>query len=134
MALQREVVVELPAHRRAARLARSLVRAQAGTRLRPPVLEDLLLLTSEVVTNAVLHGAPPITMQLDFLDLPSGARVSVTDARDQPPTVRAASRDATAGRGMAVVDAVAHRWGVEWLPQGGKTIWFEVLDDGQGRG
>lgn len=93
------------------------------------VLEDLLLLTSEVVTNAVLHGAAPITLQLELLDLPAGARVSVTDCHDQPPTVRASDRAAIAGRGMAVVDAIATRWGVEWLPQGGKTIWFEVLDN-----
>lgn len=111
-------------------MARDRLRAEAASRLPTPALEDLLLLTSEVVTNAVLHGTPPITLSIEFLDRPSGVRVSVADCHESSPAVRVSNRAAIAGRGMAVVDAVANRWGVEPLPGGGKTIWFEVLGDG----
>jgi anti-sigma regulatory factor (Ser/Thr protein kinase) len=126
VAVPPEVVVELPADPRAARMARDLLRTQASAVLSAAELEDALLLASEVVTNAVLHGTPPITLQVALLELPPGARVSVTDSREEPPAVRVNDRAADAGRGMAVVDALATRWGVERLPEGGKTIWFEV--------
>jgi anti-sigma regulatory factor (Ser/Thr protein kinase) len=127
VAIQPEVMVELPADPGAARLARNVVRSGAGSALPPAVLDDLLLLVTEVVTNAVLHGSPPITMQVEVIPEPTTVKVAVSDGHAGSPLVRASDRAAITGRGMAVVDALASRWGVEWLAEGGKTIWFEVL-------
>lgn len=95
----------------------------------PSRLQDTLLLATELVTNAVLHGAPPITMTIEVTGSPPVVRISVTDCNQRAPQLRSSDRGAIAGRGLSVVDALASRWGVQRLPTGGKTIWFEVQTD-----
>ena len=119
-------VVELPTTPRAARVARELVRRHAGASLSSDALEDAVLLVSEVVTNAVLHGSPPVTLVLDPVDDGGRLRVAVSDCRTSDPTVQPLEPMALGGRGMAVVARVATRWGVDHLPGGTKRVWFEV--------
>ncbi len=83
------------------------------------------LALSEIVTNAVIHGLPPIVLQVDAS--PSGLEVSVTDASPAQPRAEETRLDATGGRGLAIVAAVAGAWGCEPDPAGpGKRIWFSV--------
>jgi anti-sigma regulatory factor (Ser/Thr protein kinase) len=88
------------------------------------VLQVAQLLTTEVVTNAVVHGTGAVL----FRALCRGnlLRVEVGDAgpglprRVQPDGVRR-----TGGRGLLILAALAADWGVErW--DGGKTVWFEL--------
>jgi anti-sigma regulatory factor (Ser/Thr protein kinase) len=83
------------------------------------------LALSEIVTNAVIHGLPPIVVQVDAT--PSRLEVSVTDASPAQPRADETRLDATGGRGLAIVAAVAGAWGCEPDPAGpGKRIWFSV--------
>jgi anti-sigma regulatory factor (Ser/Thr protein kinase) len=89
-------------------------------------LDDVVLTASEVVANAVLHGAGPITVWV----WPGGhgLRVEVTDNGGGTPQLTQAidSRD-EGGRGLFIVDGIADRWGVIRSDQGpSKTLWFEI--------
>lgn len=92
-----------------------------------PLAETLILLISELVTNAVVHTGCPAVLRMLFGG--GGAlgtvRVEVADASDCPPLQRHAAGEDTGGRGLELVDGLADRWG--WLPEGaGKQIWCEV--------
>ena len=83
------------------------------------------LALSEIVTNAVVHGLPPIVLQVHAT--PACLRVSVSDASPAQPRADETMLDATGGRGLAIVAAVAGQWGCEPDPLGrGKRIWFSV--------
>ncbi len=83
------------------------------------------LALSEIVTNAVVHGRPPIIVEVRAL--PDRLHVSVTDGSPALPRADETHLDATGGRGLAIVAAVAGAWGCEPDPLGrGKRIWFSV--------
>lgn len=119
-------LLELPADAQAAGLARAAVRE----RLRAWGLEDFLdtavLLTSEVVTNAILHTASTPVLRIAR----EGAVVLVTviDGSSVPPERRLHSATATTGRGVELLEQLADGWG--WRPSGsGKAVWFRVGGD-----
>ena len=88
-------------------------------------IETAVLLTSEVVTNAVVHGRSDIELVVTA-DHPM-ARVQVYDAEPSLPVRRSPSEQAERGRGVHVIDALAEAWGVEQLLDGaGKCVWFEM--------
>ncbi|MFF7354296.1 MULTISPECIES: ATP-binding protein [Streptomyces] len=139
---------------RARRWARSRL-AGLGIAADEPLAETLILLVSELVTNAVVHtghtavlrlslpGAAPETTDAPRVTDTAGAtgtaepagaaeasavdtvRVEVADSSSCAPVPRCAGSDATGGRGLALVDCLADRWG--WSPEGvGKSIWCEL--------
>jgi len=114
--------LELRAEPSAARRTRSWLREQVPV-LSAQARQTLELLTTELVTNAVRHGGEPIEVRLrraaDVL------RVSVSDGGPGIPKVQHVPPTATGGRGVALVDTLAHRWGSEAAGTG-KTVWFEV--------
>jgi len=75
---------------------------------------------SELVTNAVCHGSPPIV--LTVLDDADRIIVAVEDGSRQPPMPRIAGIGEQSGRGTLIVDRMADQWGVDFLPQG-KRVW-----------
>ncbi|HYD09982.1 MAG TPA: ATP-binding SpoIIE family protein phosphatase, partial [Acidimicrobiales bacterium] len=87
------------------------------------VADSALLLASELVTNAVLHGSPPFSV--DVLAIDDGVRVSVTDAHPDVPVQRHAAQDDEHGRGLLLVEALSARWGIDAHPPG-KSVWFEL--------
>ncbi|MGA5868403.1 ATP-binding protein [Streptomyces cinereoruber] len=108
---------------RARRWARSRL-AGSGIGEDEPLAETLVLLISELVTNAVVHTGCPAVLRMLFA-AEGGVRVEVADASDRPPKPRHAEGDDTNGRGLELVDGLADRWG--WQPEGlGKSIWCEV--------
>jgi anti-sigma regulatory factor (Ser/Thr protein kinase) len=87
--------------------------------------EDLLLVVSELVTNAVVHGAEPIVVTV--VRAPERVRVEVTDGlSDASPHSNRAAPDAETGRGLSVVTRLACAWGWRASPGRGKTVWAEV--------
>ncbi|MEU0226272.1 ATP-binding protein [Streptomyces sp. NPDC006284] len=121
---------------RARRWARSRL-AGAGIRDDEPLAETLVLLVSELVTNAVVHTGRSAVLRLV---LPGAVteetqeatvRLEVDDASERAPVPRCVDGEATGGRGLALVDGLADRWG--WSREGtGKRIWCE-LDRCRGR-
>ena len=112
---------------RARRWARSRL-AVSGIGADEPLAENLILLVSELVTNAVVHTGRPAVLRLS---LPGAGvesatvRLEVADRSDRAPVPRCVDGDATGGRGLALVDGLADRWG--WSPEGaGKSIWCEL--------
>ncbi len=80
------------------------------------------LLTSEVVTNAVLHAATEILLAVH--EDGATVRVEVSDAGTRMPHIR--DDPDVGGYGLGIVEGLAARGGVEPLPSAGKTVWFEV--------
>lgn len=90
------------------------------------LIDDVGLLTSELVTNAVIHAGTPVELTMCRTD--GGVRVEVAD--EDPQSLEHALRQrrrrgATTGRGLAMVGALAPRWGVT-LASRGKSVWFEL--------
>lgn len=109
---------------RAASLARRFVRQTlTGAKLAPEVIETVELLTSELVTNIILHAGVP--GELTVRMLPTAVRVQVRDQEAALPRLRVAKEMSESGRGLVLVDAMADAWGVE-PDRNGKTVWFEV--------
>jgi anti-sigma regulatory factor (Ser/Thr protein kinase) len=86
--------------------------------------EDVaVLLVSELVTNALVHGGPPV--ELRATRTPEGLRVEVRDNAPDQPVIRDTPLDVPGGQGLRLVDALASRWG--WVTAGvGKAVWFEI--------
>jgi len=88
------------------------------------VVDDLVLLVSELVTNAVVHAGSPAAVRLDA-DV-ERIKVAVAD-RDatRAPTMADPDPASSSGRGVRLVDRLATRWGVEPHSEG-KVVWFEL--------
>jgi anti-sigma regulatory factor (Ser/Thr protein kinase) len=106
----------------AEQVRRVLRRLAAGT-VFAGRLDDAELGATELVTNAVLHGRAPMTVQID-LDADC-LRVAVVDGSAVSPSFSLLDPTAVTGRGLLLVAAVADRWGVEPEAQG-KTVWMEL--------
>jgi anti-sigma regulatory factor (Ser/Thr protein kinase) len=104
--------------------ARHTVRATL-TRWRLPALVDSCVLTvSELVTNAVCHGLPPLGLVMRRRK--GAVRIDVSDARPEPlATVGRPQHEefAESGRGLEIVRAVADDLGSEHIPGDGKNVY-----------
>jgi len=81
------------------------------------------LLTSELVTNAILHAHSEIELNVRLT--PDAIRIDVADQSAEIPSMRLAAEEDTSGRGLGLVEALATSWGVDERP-GGKSVWFEL--------
>lgn len=91
------------------------------------VVADAVQAVSELVTNAMLHGGyvakPHIQVKVVAIDM--GVRIEVYDVSVVAPVECTVSDDAERGRGLAIVAALADRWG--WEPTTrGKYVWCEL--------
>jgi len=94
-----------------------------------PLEDSVLLLTSEVVTNAVLHAGSPL--RLSLRPEGHGVRVEVQDSSPVLPTRRRHAPTSAIGRGMTLLDHLANDWG--WHEDGaGKTVWFRISPEQAG--
>ncbi|MEU4495913.1 ATP-binding protein [Streptomyces sp. NPDC023998] len=80
------------------------------------------LLVSELVCNALRHATGPLHLILEQV---SGVRCQVSDGSSKPPRPTDAGPEDEGGRGLALVDMLAARWGYEHSPMG-KSVWFEL--------
>jgi anti-sigma regulatory factor (Ser/Thr protein kinase) len=80
--------------------------------------EEIAMVATELATNAILHGEPPIDVQVTVDD--DVARVEVQDGYSNMRKPNDESR------GMVVVDALACAWGVSYRAGPGKVVWAEI--------
>jgi sigma-B regulation protein RsbU (phosphoserine phosphatase) len=123
----------LPAELRSPGAARSVVRAVAVEGGLDDLLDEALLLTTELVTNAVLHAGTEVTVEA--VADHSGLTVTVLDEVAGPflaagaaagsPTPADGAPDEERGRGLLLVDRLAHRWGTVHH-NSGKGVWFHL--------
>jgi Histidine kinase-like ATPase domain len=89
--------------------------------------EDILLVVSELVTNACLHGGGPDELRLHRA--PKLLRMEVSDGGSGDPAPRNPHRAGRpGGHGMFIVQRLCLDWGVVRQPEGqpGKTVWAEL--------
>jgi anti-sigma regulatory factor (Ser/Thr protein kinase) len=124
----------LPDDVSAAGIAREKARRFAGRLRMDSVVEPLTLIVSELVSNAVRHGKPPV--QLLLRRVGRGVRVDVHD--EAPATgpanhvggpTRLPAPEAEGGRGRFLVDALSARHGVQEVPDDGKEVWAVIETD-----
>ncbi|WP_211267430.1 ATP-binding protein [Nonomuraea candida] len=99
------------------RFVRDLIPGQAAS-------EIAELLVSELVTNALVHTSTE-TIRITATREDRFLTVEVHDSSDAVPRIAAVASTATAGRGLAIVQSLAHAWG--WRPTpDGKAVWFRL--------
>jgi anti-sigma regulatory factor (Ser/Thr protein kinase) len=86
------------------------------------LVADAALLVSEVVTNAVLHAGTTIEVAVHARE---GVRVEVADGSTVVPNAKGYVAEASTGRGLMLLEAMATAWGVEVRPSG-KVVWFDM--------
>jgi anti-sigma regulatory factor (Ser/Thr protein kinase) len=105
-----------------------------GPELAEPLQGDVLLLVSELVTNAVLHGrvGPEDSLRLECRSSVDRLKFLVSDPGTEllsngGPPVRGPGRrnGEVSGWGLYLVEQVAERWGIVAAPPG-TCVWFEV--------
>lgn len=118
------LVLDLPPEARSVPRARRWVAGRLSDIGREPLLDAVELLTTEVVTNAVLHAGSAVRVELSRTA--GGVRVTVADASVVPVRRgRVPTPTATTGRGSLLLDALSARWGCS-VVEGGKVVWFEL--------
>lgn len=93
------------------------------------VTDAAVLLTGEILTNAVVHGGGWFLLHVDTD--PDRIYVEVADSTPGCPMVLHPSSEREHGRGMAIVDAIASAWGTEQRGSH-KAVWFELALGGNG--
>ena len=122
----RTVRLELTAVPHASREARDAARVVLQDwEVPPPVVDDALLVISELVTNAVRHAGTASTLELEIGQTGERLRVALSDGSAAAPRVRRAGAAAEDGRGIAILAALSDRWGIE-PHRDGKLVWWEV--------
>ncbi|MFR9777768.1 SpoIIE family protein phosphatase [Micromonospora sp. MS34] len=124
--------VRLPADRRTPAAARALVRSVLAEAGLSGLVNEALLLTTELTTNAVEHARTELDIEVAADE--TGLTVTVTDFASGPveELVVGVRNDASEitevaerGRGLLLVDHFASRWGTTYLPTG-KGVWFRL--------
>ncbi len=93
-----------------------------------PVADDVVLLSSELATNAVLHSASGAdgTFCVSVLAESEQVRVEVHDlGSDTTPSVRRSRQPSESGVGLSLVEMIAGRWGFHG-GEHGRVVWFEM--------
>lgn len=110
--------------------ARSLLRGALRDAGGDAMVDDALLVLSEVVTNAFVHAGGDV--RLRAWTSAGGLRVEVDDGAAHLPARRDYAAMAGTGRGLQLVEELSDRWGVAPRPDG-KSVWFE-FGSGDGAG
>jgi CheY-like chemotaxis protein/anti-sigma regulatory factor (Ser/Thr protein kinase) len=116
--------IRLPASVTSSSYARSFVQDAVRRWNLEPLLEDAVLLTSELVSNAVLHARTAV--ELRVRQIAHGLRVEVIDSGGGALVMRAATEEDTSGRGLFFVETLATAWGTATVQPHGKRVWFEL--------
>ncbi len=117
-----ELAVELPRSTDASVIARTAVHARLERELPSRQLDDLLVIVSELTTNAAIYGVGEIRLRLAV----EGTRVYGEVADEGAgfvSDVRERRRDEIGKRGLLIVAKLADCWGIH---EGSSRVWFEI--------
>ena len=89
------------------------------------MIDTAVLLTSELVTNAVLHTGTEVEVRVG---VGNGVMIEVRDKDMRVPLPRGHADDDVSGRGLELVELLADNFGVVPIPGSGKSVWFVVGD------
>jgi anti-sigma regulatory factor (Ser/Thr protein kinase) len=118
-----EALLSIPQNSAAIGTARRFAAAFLRSHEQEELVDTVVLLVSEVVTNAILHGGSGAELRLILSG--QALRAEVRDPSSALPAVKRYSVTATTGRGMMIVEALATSWGSE-EDGTGKVVWFSV--------
>jgi anti-sigma regulatory factor (Ser/Thr protein kinase) len=121
-----ERVWTFPATPEAPRLVRRRVERALTEWGRTDLVDDCLLVVTELATNAVRHVGSEFTVEVSRQD--GGIYLGVSDATSAVPTARDVVPSVPGGRGLHLIDATATRWGFV-TGGGGKCVWAEIATD-----
>jgi anti-sigma regulatory factor (Ser/Thr protein kinase) len=121
----RTAAFDLPPHVTSVPAARHLLLELLRVWDVPHDREDAALLVTELVANVIDHVGGEANLTLEVAASENWLRVAVADGSSVRPVVRELSMDRPRGRGLRLVQAIAHRWGSE-DHHGGKRVWFEL--------
>lgn len=115
--------LRLPSTAHAPAAARRFLGSALAGHVPAAVVDTVLLLGSELVTNAVQHTTGDIDIAVRQEH--GRVRVDVSDRSPHPPRLPPRHVDTTAGRGLLIMQQLATTWGVTARP-GGKTVWCTI--------
>jgi anti-sigma regulatory factor (Ser/Thr protein kinase) len=105
--------------------ARRFVASTAPADVGSEDVARLALLTSELASNAVMHTSAPFIVRVTAS--PASVRVAVRDVDPAVPAIREPAAGEVTGRGLAIIDATASRWGVEVAADArSKWVWADL--------
>ncbi|HEY1635391.1 MAG TPA: ATP-binding protein [Acidimicrobiales bacterium] len=109
-----------------ARAARQLIEAALQRWGDDDSTEVAALLTTELVTNAIVHARTDFSLRVTTNQ--DRLRVEVSDSSHDPPRLIPIQDDEEHGRGLHLVDALSVSWGVDWRADG-KAVWFDLAEE-----
>ena len=123
--------ISLPPAPSAATQARTEVTERLAERLGKRTLEDVRLLVTELITNALRHGSlkPGDQVSVKASLTEDVVRIEVTDPGRDGDVVPRAPGPRGGGYGLYLVEQLAKRWGVD--RREGTTVWCELVPDGR---
>ena len=120
-----DVCVDLECRPETVAAARQFVEASLQDWGLDALTDDAVLVTSELVANAVLHARTSMRLRL-ISDGSSSVRVEVFDGNTRMPAAAACPDDATSGRGLNVVAELGIAWGTSQHGDG-KVVWVDLV-------
>lgn len=106
--------------------AREFVAKALGSNGYSHLIDDAIVVISELATNATVHTRKPFRVSIEFSR--GSVRLEVRDHSRVLPRRRDSDPSDLGGRGLLLVEALTARWGAE-LDRGGKVVWAEFHDD-----
>lgn len=119
-----EATIDLPHALTSAGAARRFVRQTMTDWSLTPLLDDALLVTSELAANAVTHADSACRIRLSLTE--TTFRIDVIDTGAGTPEPQPSSNTAEHGRGLHLIGALTTAWGLEIIPGEGKVVWAEL--------
>lgn len=119
-----EATLDLPEALTSVRTARQFVAGKVTEWHVEPILDDALLVVSELAANAITHAESSCRIRLSLN--PATLRIDVIDTGAGTPEPQPASSTEEHGRGLLLVAALTTAWGLEVVPGEGKLVWAEL--------
>ena len=94
----------------------------------PETRERVVLLVSELASNAVRHASSDFSVTLEQTGL--RVRVEVSDGGPGEPVLQKPDVTRVSGRGLQLVQDLSHEWGIRVVAAGTKAVWFTVSPAG----